>query len=449
MWSGKAWLAGFAILALGAPSLWAQGLNVPASPGTSLPAGGTSAISGATSALGSTGSAAPSGFCANLAAFAQKCRAALCASQFGQMLNSGMTGPLGSVTGGFIPSICPPPGTIPLTGPGAPPAGSAAATAAAIQASEANAKARVAAIEYLGTVDCARWPEAIKALTNGLRQDPNECVRFAAARALNSGCCCNQKVIESLKVCVSGTSEDGAPVENSVRVKAAAFSALQHCLMCLPQEEEKVKPPKREGEQLEPSTIPPAIERSTQSPVANPHIATAYRPPRRGPITYEEQLRQKPFSQTVDEARRTLFQLSNNPRPSAVLPAGQRSLFGALTRARNEVGAANLRRAREQGQVPPRPDQSRGATLPEPSEYPSGSGVEPAAWTPTYITPGSMPTATPATGPGTAGTAPINQSVPGQVIDGSGPMSSTEPTPAPKSSARRGLIGMLFQSRGD
>ena len=90
---------------------------------------------------------------------------------------------MGSMTGGFIPSICPPiecgasRGTRRRRQPG-----SAAATAAAIQASEADAKARVAAIEYLGTVDCSRWPEAKKALINGLRQDPNECVRFAAAR---------------------------------------------------------------------------------------------------------------------------------------------------------------------------------------------------------------------------------------------------------------------------
>ena len=102
------------------------------------------------------------------------------------MLGSLGSGPLASVTGGFLPSICPPPGTIPPGGVGAPP-GSAASTAAAIQASEANAKARVAAIEYLGTVDSHRWPEAQKALINGLRQDPNECVRFAAARRSTAG----------------------------------------------------------------------------------------------------------------------------------------------------------------------------------------------------------------------------------------------------------------------
>ena len=108
--------------------------------------------------------------------------AKLCASQFGQMLNSMVTGPVGSMTGGFIPSICPPASAAQAAALAAAQPGSAAATAAAIQASEADAKARVAAIEYLGTVDCSRWPEAQKALINGLRQDPNECVRFAAAR---------------------------------------------------------------------------------------------------------------------------------------------------------------------------------------------------------------------------------------------------------------------------
>jgi HEAT repeat protein len=450
--SRKTWLAGLAIIALGVPSLRAQVPSLPASPGVGVPAGGTA---GAASGLGSSGSAIPSstpstGFCANLATFCQNCRAKLCASQFGQMLGSLATGPMASVTGGFLPSICPPPGTIPPGGLGSP-AGSAASTAAAIQASEANAKARVAAIEYLGTVDCARWPEAQKALINGLRQDPNECVRFAAARALNSGCCCDKKVIDALRICVAGETSDGAPAENSVRVKAAAFSALQNCLMRVPEDlPPETVPPVPEGERPQLTPLPPTPERRTQAPVANPHMATAYNPPRRGPITYDEKLRHKTFSQTVDEARRTLFQVSKTPRPPATLPAGQRSLFGALARARNEVGGANLRRAREQGLVPPRPDQSRGPIMPEPAQVPSGAGVEPGAATPAPIAdPGLMPTATPGSGPGAAGTAPAAEPVPERVVEEPGTMSNADPAPTPRSSARRGLIGMLFQPRGD
>ena len=224
-----------------------------------------------------------------------------------------------------------------------------------------------------GTVDCARWPEAQKALINGLRQDPNECVRFAAARALNSGCCCNKKVIDALRICVSGETSDGAPAENSCRVKAAAFSALQNCLMRVPEDlPPEPLPPEPEGVRPLVTPPPPAPERTTQRPAANPHIAAAYNPPRSGPITYDEKLQHKSFTQTVDEARHTLFQVSKSPRPTATLPSGQRSLFGALTRARNEVGTANLRRAREQGLVPPRPDQSREPISPDPAQFAAG-----------------------------------------------------------------------------
>ncbi len=99
------------------------------------------------------------------------------------MLNSLGTGPVAGLTGGFLPSICPPaPNASQIAALQQQPGGASAA-AAQIQASEANAKARVAAVEYLGTVDCTRWPEAKKALIYSLREDPNECVRFAAARA--------------------------------------------------------------------------------------------------------------------------------------------------------------------------------------------------------------------------------------------------------------------------
>ncbi len=427
------------VIAIGSPALRAQGLGLPAGVGTGIPTGGAAGAAGlGTSASGASAAAGSTGFCANLAACFQKCQAKFCASQFGQMLGSLGSGPVASVTGGFLPSICPPPGTLP-GGAAAGPPGSAASTAAAIQASEANAKARVAAIEYLGTVDCARWPEAQKALINGLRKDPNECVRFAAARALNSGCCCDKKVIDALRICVSGETTDGDPAENSCRVKAAAFSALQNCLMRVPEDlPPETLPPAPEGGQPSLTPLPPAPEgRRTERPAsANTHIATAYNPRPSGPISYEDRLKHKTFSQTVDEARRTLFRVSQTPKPPAVLPAGQRSLFGALTKARNEVGAAQLQRAREQGLVPPRPDQPS----PEPAPFPSGNGVEPASFSPASS---GMPTATPGTAADGTGTAPEAG------LEGPGPISNAEPSPATRSNARRGLIGMLFQPRGD
>jgi hypothetical protein len=367
------------------------------------------------------------------------------------MANSAVTGPIGSVTGGFIPSICPPPSAAQANELAKAQPGSAAAAAAAIQASEADAKARVAAIEYLGTVDCARWPEAQKALINGLRQDPNECVRFAAARALNSGCCCDKKVIDALRICVSGESSDGAPAENSLRVKAAAFSALQNCLMRVPEElPPETKPPEPEGGRPQVVPLPPTPERRTQRPAADPHIAAAHNPPRRGPITYDEQLQRKTFSQTVGEARHTLFQVSKSPRPSATVPGGQRSLFGALSRARQDVGAAELRRAREQGLVPPRPDQPVAPNVLDPPQVPPDPGVEPGAFTPASgAVPGLMPPAPAGAGVGAVGTAPATEPVAEGVVGDPGPMSNAEPKPASRSGARRGLIGMLFQPRGD
>ena len=265
--------------------------------------------------------------------------------------------------------------------------------------------------------------------------------------ALNSGCCCDKKVIDALRICVSGETSDGAPAENSFRVKAAAFSALQNCLMRVPEDlPPETPPPAPEGGPTQLTPLPPAPERSTRRPKASPNIAaTSYNPTRRGPITYDEQLRQKTFSQTVDEARRTLFQVSQAPRPPVLVPAGQRSLFGALTRARNEVSAVNVRRAREQGVVPPQADPSRAPTSPESIQYPTGAGVEPGTFMPAAGTDaGSMPTAKPGFVPGAAGTESATQGA----LD-PGPISNAEPTPTPTSAARRGLIGLLLQPRGN
>jgi hypothetical protein len=442
---------GLAIVAIGSPASRAQVPSLPTGAGSGIASGGAAgAASGlGTSAGGASSAAGSTGFCASLAACVQKCQAKLCASQMGQMLGSLASGPMASVTGGFLPSLCPPPGTIP---PGAGGPNSAASTASAIQASEANAKARVAAMEYLGTVDCTRWPEAKEALINGLLRDPNECVRFAAARALNSGCCCSKEVIEALRTCVAGESKKGIPPETSCRVKAAAFTALQNCLTRVPEDlPPETKPPTPEGPPPSLTPVPPTPESPrAQRPASNTHIATAYTPPRRGPMTFEEELQHKTFAQTVDEARHTLIRVAQNPRPPAVMPPGHRSLFGALAKARNDMVSANHRKAREQGQVPPRPDQARGPMMTE--SAPSGAGVEPGPFGPASgAVPAFMPAATPASAPAAAGNVPVysTEPVPEGVVESPGPMSNAEPATAPVSNARRGLIGMLFAPRGN
>ena len=93
--------------------------------------------------------------------------------------------------------------------------------AAKIKAEEAQAKAKIAAIEYLATVDCRYWPDAEAVLVERLRADRNECVRYAAARAMGTGCCCTKKTIAALKLVVECADTDGNPVERSERVKAA------------------------------------------------------------------------------------------------------------------------------------------------------------------------------------------------------------------------------------
>ena len=195
--------------------------------------------------------------------------------------------------------------------------------------------------------------------------------------ALNSGCCCNKKVIDALRLCVSGETTDGAPAETSVRVKAAAFSALQNCLMRVPEElPPEPLPPAPEGVRPRSHSCASVPESRTQRSMANPHIATAYNPPQRGPITYDEQLQRQSFSQTVEEARRTLIQVSQTTRPPAMMPARQRSLFGALAKARNDVSAANLPRTKERGLVTPRTDQSRQPVTPDPAQLPAGPGPD-------------------------------------------------------------------------
>ncbi len=279
----------------------------------------------------------------------QACKTKFCQSQFGQMLNSLNAGPIAGLSGGFIPSICPPaPSAAALAAmenQGGPMG--AEAVAGKIKQSEADAKARVEAIEYLGTVDCNRWKEARIALINGLRADPNECVRYAAARVLNTGCCCSKPVIEALRVCVAGEDTDGNPPETSPRVKAAAFTALQNCLMRVPEDlPPEVPPPARERDRGGPpadlSPLPAPITEPGTSDLTRPvdvdhmvvsHTTTASRRTDR----LERQAPPKTFSQTVDDARKTLFQVSRNPTPPGVLPPGKRTLFHAFLKARQDL----------------------------------------------------------------------------------------------------------------
>lgn len=155
-----------------------------------------------------------------------KCRKKLCNSPFGQMIN-GMTMPLSAMTGGVIPTFCPPIDLSDLAKPGVE------GESAAVKKDAAEAKARRAAVRVLGTVDCRYYPDVEPKLLAALRTDGNECVRYEAALALSNGCCCSKKIIEILTISVAGGEEDGAPAERSERVRDTAATALARCISCV------------------------------------------------------------------------------------------------------------------------------------------------------------------------------------------------------------------------
>lgn len=188
----------------------------------------------------------------------------ICASPMGQMANN-MLKPVSLFSGGLVPGICPGPDK---ANPAdlAKPADSAEGAAARIKQSEADAKARRAAIRYLGTVDCRRFPEAEAAIINALLTDTNECVRLEAALALGSGCCCTPATIKALMQVIScGEGTDNDPPERSQRVKCAAAQALERCLARCSDDQcgavfrpESPLPPEQPAPGTAPSVIPPA-----------------------------------------------------------------------------------------------------------------------------------------------------------------------------------------------
>ena len=102
-----------------------------------------------------------------------------------------------------------------------------------------------------------------------------------------------------------------------------------------------------------------------------------------------------------------MFAVAASPRPSDVLPAGQRSVFSALSKARRDVAGAARRRDREQS----------------PGRFLSSSAAVEAAGVPAPDDGGNV-----ASSP----------------VEGQAPASAVEGT----SMARRGLVGLLFSSRG-
>jgi hypothetical protein len=156
-----------------------------------------------------------------------------CNSAIGKLI-SGFGGPMTVMSGGLVDNCCV---KNAIQNDLKKPADSPEGAAARIKQDEADAAARAEAVRYLATVDCERWPEAADTLKNALRKDRNECVRWEAAKALRTGCCCNNEIVEALKQCVLGDAKtDPNPAEHSERVRAAAAEALSHCVIVQPVE---------------------------------------------------------------------------------------------------------------------------------------------------------------------------------------------------------------------
>ena len=301
------WIAGIVAMAFGICPALAQvgggGAAAPTGGGAAGATGGGTAANGAGAATAGAAEAKP-GFFKKCCLALEECKRKLCKTPAGQMINS-MTLPMSTMTGGIIPSFCP------LMPSAADLAKSGVDGAAANAKKDAlEAKERVKAVRYLGTLDCRYYPEAELALIAALRMDRVECVRWEAAMALGRGCCCTRKVIEALEISVSGSEKDGNPSERSERVRDAAFFALNHCLMCYRETPKEVDDKDINREK-------PPIEKKKEGELPAPKVTKTDR-------------------EVLDKARQTVALYGTRREPAlpaamatqqAVLPKGQRSLY--------------------------------------------------------------------------------------------------------------------------
>jgi hypothetical protein len=425
----KAWFAGLVGAALvSPPTLRAQAPELPpalgAGPAGAAAGGGLGGLGGGAAPAGPV---APKTLCSIVKANCDCIKACLCSKPIGQLLNNGLTGPIGAVSGGLIPPLCPPvPSAEAIAAmPGGP--GGVEQVCAKVMQDEADAPARVAAVECLARVDCRHWKEAKVALLNALRGDRNECVRWAAAKALNSGCCCSKETIEKLKIVVTGEETDGFPAELSPRVKGAAFAALQICLARVPEvvpETPPPPPPPPEGgpapPPVRPEGAPSVINNANATHIAAGHTVMTPRA-----LSFEAQLEHKSMAQVVDEARQVLITTAQNPPRLRILPTGKRSVLHALAKARQDNPAPGT-------VLSPNMNMSPAPTsMPEPSMSP---------------TPVQPPVPDQSMSPG-QGVVPTSFVVPGGP---SGAASEKQPVaqlqPQPQSAGKRSLAEILYKS---
>jgi hypothetical protein len=274
------------------------------------------------------------------------------ASPIGKMLTN-MRKPLSFMTGGLIQPNSPKDvaqhaANGAASGAANSPSGGAAAK---IKADAKAAKERRANVRFLGTVDCHWYPEAEKALIASLRADRSECVRLEAARSLGRGCCCTKKTVEALKICVAGSNRDGNPSENSLRVKMAAFEALQNCLANCAGQLDSPPPPATRPEYPAPPLAPPqpdyfAPPQRPQTPRRPEYPAPTLRPQesaRHGDATakaddvlpaYYREVESRPWVNIVGEANRVVAAVEKRRQPSLNgYATGRRNLYAIWMRS--------------------------------------------------------------------------------------------------------------------
>jgi hypothetical protein len=141
-------------------------------------------------------------------------------------------------------------------------------TAAEIQAQEAQAAQKIAALRFLATIGCRGCYEGVEdAFIAGL-EDCTEEVRYEAVKALrdtattpcqlcNSDKCCSEKIQKKLREMAMETDDSGCPKEPSDRVRRQARLALAECGPPPPAPAEETRPIIEEGPQEGPEEGPP------------------------------------------------------------------------------------------------------------------------------------------------------------------------------------------------
>jgi hypothetical protein len=241
-----------------------------------------------------------------------------CRTPLMQLINNSMA-PMRAFTGGALGNCCPTePSQQDLQKAGVE------GVCAKIKKDAAGVKARRAAVKCVGAADCHYWPEAEGALIAALRSDRSECVRWDAAVALGDGCCCTKRTMEALLISATGSDRDGNPAETCERVKAAAYTSLQHCLACFSEEvpgEVKKGPEVPVPEKVIPEKVSPV---SASEGDKNEIFSAYYR-----------NLDKKPMSATVEEARKASesFSVGGSVNGGMNLPSGHRGLVDIVTTA--------------------------------------------------------------------------------------------------------------------